>query len=308
MSTYDVTPDDEPLDVVAVSADDRLVEQLRQALSPDAAVVWDDDDDELDPAAALLRTLQIEVGADLIDGGPILPPGVIELAPGRRRLGRGATIAVVAAGVLSLGGVAAASAPGQPLAGMRSAVSTAVSDVVDAITPSSPEGPAQAASTHSPTPRPTPPGDAVSAAARSAAAVQQITANLDRAGVFLDAGKYTPAKEQLDAAERKLAYVLDPAAQAQLSGRLASLRVQLATNPSPRPSHAAQNGTSERGGKGHSGDAGPANDNSGKGSDGQSRVHGASAVPSHGARPDAKPTTQPAHVSASPMKVPTSKG
>ncbi|MCW2569958.1 MAG: hypothetical protein JWO88_16 [Frankiales bacterium] len=310
MSTYDVAPDDEPLDIVAVTADDRLVEELRQALDPDAAVVSDDDDDELDPAVALLRTLQIEVGADLQEGGPILPPGLLELAPGRRRLGRGATIAVVAASVLSLGGVAAASAPGQPLAGVRSAVSTAVSDVVDAITPSSPTGSAQVASTHSPkpTPRPTPPGDAVSAAARSAAAVRQITANLDRAAVFLDAGKYTPAKEQLDAAERKLVYVSDPAVKAPLAARLASLRVQLATNPSPKPSHAAQNGTSERGGKGHSGDPGATNDNSGKGSDGQSRVHGASAAPSHGARPDAKPTAQPAHVSASPMKVPTSKG
>lgn len=58
MSRYDVTPDDDPLDVRAVSDDDVRVELLRHALSPDAAVVWDDEDDELDPAFALLRALR----------------------------------------------------------------------------------------------------------------------------------------------------------------------------------------------------------------------------------------------------------
>ena len=303
MSTYDVTPDDEPLDIVAVSADDRLIEQLRQALSPDAAVVWDDDDVEPDAAAALLRTLQLEVSADLPEPAPILPPGVIELAPRRRRLGRSATIAAVAAGVLSVGGVAAASAPGQPLAGVRSAVSSAVSDVVDAITPSSPVGPKPVATQPvTPSPQLTPPGDAVSAAARSASAVQQITANLDRAGVFLDAGKWAPAAEQLDAAERKLDFVLDPAVKAPLENRLASLRAVLAAAPSAKPSQAAQAGKPERGGKGHSSDAASNNDNSGK--SGQARTHVPTASPSHGARttpngaPSAKATVPPAHAPA----------
>jgi hypothetical protein len=305
MSTYDVTPDDEPMDMVAVGADDRLLEQLREALSPDAAVVWDDDDAEPDPAVALLRTLQLEVGADLPETAPILPPGVIELAPARRRLGRSATVAVVAVGVLSIGGVAAASAPGQPLAGVRSAVSAAVSDVVDAITPSSPVGPKPAATAQalSPAPQQTPPGDAVSAAARSASAVQQITANLDRAGVFLDAGKWAPAAEQLDAAERKLGYVVDPAVKAPLENRLASLRAQLAAAPSAKPSQAAQAGSSERGGKGHSSDSDPNNGNNGKTSHGQSQTHVPTAAPSHGPRsnsngePNAKPTV-PVHAPA----------
>src|SRR3954468_24931488 len=98
MNPYDVTPDDEPLDVHAVSEDDLLVEQLRHALSPDAAVVWDDDDDELDPAFALLRALQLDVSAEL-PPEPFLPPGVTELLPRRRHLGRATTVAVIAASV-----------------------------------------------------------------------------------------------------------------------------------------------------------------------------------------------------------------
>src|SRR4051794_36817850 len=161
MSTYDVTSDDEPLDVGAVSEDDLLVEQLRHALSPDAAVVWDDDDDELDPAFALLRALQTDVAANLPVGETILPSGVTPLLPRRRHLGRTATIAAVTAGVLSIAGVAAA-APGMPLSGVRHAVSDAVASAVDAITPDTPVGPTVVDPSLSPSAKPTPPGDAVS--------------------------------------------------------------------------------------------------------------------------------------------------
>jgi hypothetical protein len=86
MSQYDVTPDEEPLDMTAVSADDVLVEQLRRSMSPDAAVVWDDDDDIDDPAVALLRGLQRDVAADLPQLPSILPREVTSL--GRRPVDR----------------------------------------------------------------------------------------------------------------------------------------------------------------------------------------------------------------------------
>jgi hypothetical protein len=290
MSRYDVTPDDDPLDLAAVGSDDAGVEKLRHALSPDGAVVWDDDDDELDPAFALLRALQADVAADLPDRAAILPPDVTELLPRRRRLGRGATIAAVAAGVLSIGGVAAA-APGHPLAAVGSAVSSAVSNIIDSITPDAPVGPAVVESTRTgeptgkptgkPTVKPTPAGDAVSDAARSASAVKQVTANLDRAAAFLDQGKDQPAGNQLDAAARKLGYVMDPATRSRLASRLASLRALLGTHPAAKPSKAAAGssgtGTSDHGKSGK--------DNSGKGS--------SDSRPDATRTPEAKPTRSP---------------
>ena len=238
MSTFDdITPDDDPLDFEAVNADDAIVERLRHALSPDAAVVWDDNDDE-DPGYALLRLVQLDVSADLPDLA-IVPGEVTPLVPRRRHLSRGATIAVVAAGVLSIGGVAAASAPGQPLAGVRHAVSDAVASAVDAITPDAPVGPSVAESSRpaSPSPKPTPPGDAVSDAARSAAAILQLEANLDRAEALLKDGRVTAAQAQLDAAGRKLGYVTDNDARTRLLSRLALLQAQLDAAPTTAPSH-----------------------------------------------------------------------
>lgn len=315
MSPYDVSPDDEPLDVAAVSADDQRVEQLRHhALSPDDAVIWDDDDEELEPALALLRRLQRDVSTDL-PAPAALPLQVTEPARGGRRLGRGGTIAIVAAGVLSIGGVAAASGPGMPLAGVRSAVSSAVHGVIEAITPDAPLGPGAARPTPSPGPSAgtTPPGSAVSAAARSAAAVQQIEANLDRAQAFLDQGKYAPAKAQLDAAASKLGYVLGAADRTRLGDRLAALAARLAATPeptgSPRPG----------GGAGPAG-AGKPTDNPGRrGQDGvqtgkdkprkqeRSRdprvaVPSASASPEHSGNPersgDGHPSPQPSMIGA----------
>jgi hypothetical protein len=277
MTTHEHISDDGPLDLEAVNADDALVERLRQALSPDAAVVWDDDDED-DPGYALLRAVQLDVSADL-PADPILPSEVTPLLPRRRHLGRGATIAVVAASVLSIGGVAAASAPGQPLAGVRHAVSDAVASAVDAITPDSPVGPtvAKPSETASPSAKPTPPGDSVSTAARSASAVLQIEANLDRAATLLDDGRYDAAKAQLDAAARKLGYVVDPVAHAGLEARLVALQARLAAQPTAKPTHGPNAD------KGKSGDAGNASD--GKGGD-----RGASASHAPTAPPAAPPT------------------
>jgi hypothetical protein len=292
MTTHDLTPDDYPLDLEAVNADDALVERLRQALSPDAAVVWDDDDED-DPGYALLRAVQLDVSQDLpVD--PILPDEVIPLLPRRRHLSRGATVAVVAASVLSIGGVAAASAPGQPLAGVRHAVSDAVASAVDAITPDSPVGPAVAkptdtatpSTTASPSPKPTPPGDAVSTAARSASAVLQIEANLRRAADLIDAGRYEPAKAQLDAAARKLGYVVDPVAHAALEARLTALQTRLAAMPTAKPTHgpAADKGKS---GKGES--ASGTHGSDGQGGTGAS--HAPSAPPAQSSRSQSNRST-----------------
>jgi hypothetical protein len=275
MSPYDVTSDDEPLDVGAVGEDDLLVEQLRHALSPDAAVVWDDDDDELDPAFALLRALQVDVSTDL-PSNAILPAGVTELLPRRRHLSRTATIAVVAASVLSIGGVAAASAPGQPLAGVRHAVADAVHNAVDAITPNQPVGPTVDA-TESASAKPTPPGEAVSTAARSANAVNQIEANLARAADLIDKGRYEPAKNQLNAAASKLHYVTDTTVRAGLQSRLTALQARLAAMPTAKPTH----GPSDDKGKPADKGSGGSGDNHGQGTD---ATHKPTAVPSRGSR------------------------
>lgn len=251
MSTLDLTPDDDPLDAAAVGADDALVERLRRSTTPQDAVVWDDDDDLDDPGYALLLALVRDVSADLPAGDDILPTGVTPLLPRRRHLTRGATVGLVAAGVLSIAGAAAAAAPGQPLSGVRSAVASAVTSVVDAITPSEPVGPGGAAGEPNarPTPSATPPGVIVSAAARDAAAVTQIRANLDRAATLLRAGHDAAAGQQLDAAARKLALVQDADVRAALAAELADLRAQLAAphatathpagthKPAARPQH-----------------------------------------------------------------------
>jgi hypothetical protein len=247
MTTFDdLTPDDEPLDLAAVNADDALVERLRHALSPDAAVVWDDDDED-DPGYALLRAVQRDVSADL-PADAVVPAEITRILPRRRHLSRSATVAVVAAGVLSIGGVAAASAPGQPLAGVRHAVSDAVATAVDAITPDAPVGPAVADPTKSaePTAKPTPPGVAVSYAARSASAILQIEANLDRAETLIGDGRLTAAEAQLDAAARKLGYVIDASQRSLLEARLTLLRAELAALPTAAPSHGPRDG---KGGK-----------------------------------------------------------
>jgi hypothetical protein len=297
MTTYDVTPDDDPLDIAAVSSDDALVEQLRHALSPDAAVVWDDEDDDVDPALALLRALQVDVSAGVAaDSNTILPTGVTELLPRRRHLGRGATIAVVSAAVLSVAGVAAASAPGQPLAGVRHAVSAAVSHAVshavDALTPDSPVGPVVEA-TERPSAKPMPPGDAVSAAERSASAVRQIEANLDRAAALIDDGRYQPAKNQLNAAASKLLYVTDAGVKAGLQSRLTALQSRLAAMPTAKPTP----GTSDdKGNHGQDATKGGNGGNNGSGNGGNNgnggkATHSPKAVPTH--KPRVEPTKTP---------------
>jgi hypothetical protein len=285
VSPYDVTPDDDPLDLAAVGADDALVEGLRRSLSPDAAVVWDDDDDDLDPAFAMLRALQRDVSADL-PAGDALPANVTPLVT-RRRLGRGATVAALVAGVVSIGGVAAASAPGQPLAGMRSAVTSAVGNVVSAMTPDTSAGrshaePSKAAgATSTPTPRHTAasPGPAVGTAGRSSAAVEQVTAALDRASRLLDRGQYSAASNQLDVAGRKLPLVTDSATHDRLAARLAALRARLA---GAQPTATTQSGSSSDQSSVEPGDN-SSHEQSGKQSDKQS------------AEPDSKATGEADH-------------
>ena len=236
MTTYD----EEPLDLAAVSADDALVERLRRSLSPEAAVVWDDDDDAgEDRSYALLRALQLDITAEAAPAAPVLSDLVADVVPltGRRRaLGRSATVAAVTAGVLALGGAAAAatSAPGDPMYGVRSAVASAVQEVVDAITPAAPVGPALSAAA-TPTATITPPGRAVSTTARSISAVRQIEERLYTAQRLLDAGRPKPALEVLDQATRRLPLVTDLAVRSALAGQVADLRAAAAAAMTPPP-------------------------------------------------------------------------
>jgi len=226
---------DEPIDLDAadaVVADDALVERLRHALSPDAAVVWDDDDvDSDDLSYALLRALQRDVSTDLGDPAPVAE--VVPLAERRRRFGRAATVAAVAAGVLSVAGAAAAatSSPGDPLYGVRSAVSSAVHNALDAITPpKSGDAPAPVAAT--PTATISPRGAQVSAAARSAGAVVQIEERLTVAARLIDNGRGIAAGEVLDQAQRRLLLVSDVAQRSAFQLRIDALRARIAALPS----------------------------------------------------------------------------
>jgi hypothetical protein len=264
MNRFDVTPDEDPLDMAAVASDDLLVEQLRQSLSPAAAVIWDDEEDVDDPGYAVLRGLQRDVAADLPELPSILPTEVTSLAARRRGLGRGATVAAVAAGVLSIAGAAAASQSGRPLAGVRDAVESAVTHVVDAITPSSPVGPSVARPHTSPSsvlasPKTSPRGAVVS----SASAAGQVTQALDKAQRFLDRGQNTAAQEQLDRATKALARVTNPAAHASLSARLAALKARL--GPTTKPSDDAN--VSGKDGSGSDSSGSDSSDNDGKVSD-----------------------------------------
>ena len=118
----------------SVQADDDTIERLRRAVTTDA-VVWGDDEPEDDPAIATL----LAVLRDVVALPPVEEAPLAAVLPLRRRpmLVRGSAVAACALGLLSIGGVAAAS-PGSPLYGVRAAVSSAVSSVVDAVTPSGP--------------------------------------------------------------------------------------------------------------------------------------------------------------------------
>jgi hypothetical protein len=176
-----------------------------------------------------------------------------------------------------------------------------VHNVVDAITPNTPVGPSKTPSDHasptsasSPSPRPTPPGEAVSTAARSASAIAQVKANLDRASALLDDGRLAPAKEQLDAAERKLAFVTDPATHDALAARLAALRARLAATPTPKPTHGQPADKGKSGGN-------SSKDKSGKGGS-SGATDGRSTEPRRPTSLPSKATSQDASVKVHPVK------
>jgi hypothetical protein len=229
-----VIADDHPVDLSVVEADDALVERLRGSLSPRAAVVWGDDDDELgdDPSYALLRALQNDVNAEL-QQAPSAAAAVVPLAPRRRALGRTATVAALTVGALSLAGAAAAatSSPGDAMYGVRSAVAAAVHEVVIAVTPAQPLGPSQPAAPAAPVVRESPRGTSVSAAAASAAAARQVVERLETAARLLAAGRREAAGQVLDQAERRLPLVTDPGLRAKLDAQLAELRAKVADLP-----------------------------------------------------------------------------
>ena len=230
-----MTPED-PIELdaaAAVQADDALVERLRSALSPEDAVVWDDDEDvDDDLSYALLRALQRDVS--MVAEAPAAR--VVPLSPRSRRLGRTATVATVAAALVSVAGVAAAatSSPGDPLYGVRSAVASAVHDAVDAVTPTKPIGPSAAhPAAATPTATISPRGAQVSTAARSAGAVVQIEERIATATRLLDAGRPRPAGEVLDQAQRRLPLVSDVARRADFQQQIDALRARAAAMSAP---------------------------------------------------------------------------
>lgn len=227
---------DEPLDLHAVAADEAALEGLRTGAGDDAALV-------------LLRELMLDVERDLpaparISHGSTVLALSGEDVPERRLARSGTVVAALTAGLLSLGGVAAATtlAPvASPLHGFGQAVRAAAGAVVGAVSP--PESPGRG-TVPLPSPRalasgaaagqPTP-GPAVAALARSEAAARQVDQLLLAAAGQLGAGRTTAAVTRLDLAERKLVEVL-PVHRGDLAQRLAELRRQaVAASPKPRP-------------------------------------------------------------------------
>ena len=247
MSTHPLgwTPDDYPLDLAAVAADDATVEALRVATvealragSPQSLRLGAGDD----VALLLVQELLRDVGADLPAAtGRYASTGLRAVDPlvtTRRALRSGAFVAALAAGVLSLGGAAAAAtlAPeGSPLRAAGDAVRSAAGAVVDAVTP--PQTPsaveAQAPRAELPTPAASTATTARSApgaaatVAHAASAERAVVSLLDSAARRLAAGRPGPAGVLLDTAERRLAEVPATAA-AGLRTRLAALRAEVA--------------------------------------------------------------------------------
>lgn len=224
-----------PLDLAAVAADDAALEALRAG--DGAAAVGDD------LALLLVRELLRDVRAEPV-GAPALH--LVGPAPERsRRAQRAGAVAVaLTAGVLSLGGVAAAAGlpVDGPLRSVGEAVRTAAGAVAGAVTPvvdqpvlepvvepARPALPEPAAPTAA-TARSAP--GAAALAARAAGAERAVTSLLDSAARQLAAGRPGPAAAMLDTAERRLAEVPAVAVVA-LSGRLAELRDQVAAAVDP---------------------------------------------------------------------------
>lgn len=134
--------DDDTLDLAQVAADHDAVDavRLRSAHLDDSAL-------------ALLRDLLEDVDADLSAEAALVTSGrgstVVHLSAGQppdpRFVRNGTVVALVTAGLLAFGGVAAAStaiAPAGPLAGIGNAVRGAVGAVADAVMPEAPGRPA----------------------------------------------------------------------------------------------------------------------------------------------------------------------
>jgi hypothetical protein len=221
--------DDAPLDLAAVAADEAALEALRAGAGDDAALM-------------LLRELLLDVERDLAPTAP-LSHGTTVLAradagPERRLARNGTVVAALTAGLLSLGGVAAAStfAPADsPLHGLGEAVRSAAGAVVGAVTPPTSPGrsavvlPTPSASpTTAPTPAPaakaaaaprTPtPGATVSAASRSRAAARQVDQLLVAAADLLKAGRTTAAVSRLTSRSASSPRCWTPTAPTSRSG------------------------------------------------------------------------------------------
>jgi hypothetical protein len=226
---------DGPLDLTQLGADHRAIESLRASLYEDPSYGFGGGPE---PAVRLLHDLLRDVDVDVPPAGPVVreaPVLALAEAPARRRLPRnGALVAVLAAGLVSVGGAAAAStmAPaGTPLHGLGQSLRSGVGAVVTAV--SLPEQTASAAGAQArPEAGPTvAAGAAPSPAtqrpaavdAESQAAARRVASLLDAAQRLLAQGLPRPASARLDTAAHHLVDVGPPDA-APLSARLEQLR------------------------------------------------------------------------------------
>lgn len=235
---------DDALDLAQMAADDRAVEQLR-SVRPD------------DVALALLRDLLADVEHDLPDPVPMGRGSTVlrlanETSSDPRVARGGAVVALLAAGIVGLGGVAAAStsvAPGNPLHGLGEAVRSAAGALVSGVKPPAPQPRPTASLAARPTPVDAPASDALPArpaavvtpgrqvadAAHSVAAARQVAALLDQAEALLRQGRVAAAEQRLDTAEQRLVDVSAEDAPA-LRARLAELRAEVdAARAAPAP-------------------------------------------------------------------------
>jgi hypothetical protein len=277
-----------------------------------APLAGDRDDAARDRAHGLLRELLADVPRDRPPGAARAPSS--REAARRRRAVRGPIVAAVAVGVLSFGGVAAAStqvAAGNPLHGLGTVVRAAAAAVTGSTGPvaapagvARPMARASASAVPAPLPASASPGSALPGSALPGSAPpvpvepgQEVDQLLGTADELLAAGQVEQAQEVLAEVERALAGTPEVADGADRRGRAAALRKRV------------QKGA---GGASQSGTVQDQHREQGTGSGRPPGRAGPSARPSASADPGEKPvraTKAPSRKApASPRAVGTSEG
>lgn len=257
--TTPFSPDEQPLDLGAVSRDEDLVEALRSGDADDVLLS--------DPALAALGALLDDVSQDLPEPAvlpvretaPVVPAAVLPLRR-RRAASRVALVAAVGVGVLSVGGVAAAT-PDSPLRPVRDALASAVGgtvqEIVAAVTPDAPFDPSgdrpRSATSPSPSPSPSASPSAASSTAASptSVAASRAASASPRASRPAAAGVRSPqatpgqtvsAESRSRAAANRVSAALSRAEKALDAGRLQAADADLDTAERALPGVSAADG------------------------------------------------------------------